>query len=404
MVKSLLNIFIISLFISGITFAQFQKKISQKKNELNSIKRQIEKLETEINKKNEEQKKSLSTLRQIDRQILLLAKFIKKLDKQISEKTGKIKSLEKEIEKTGAKINRLKSDYSKYIVWLYKQGENSTLKLLSNANSVNQALLRYKYLQSISEKNEKILNELNELKAGYEEMKKVAEREKREKENLLASKIKDKAKLELRKKEKSDLIAELKKDKKALEEEIVKKRRAEIKIKTLIADLIEKERLRKKRLYERRLKGEEIPPEEIYDYSNFENFAELNGKLAWPVLKGKIVRNFGENENEKTKTVTLNYGIDIETKKDAAVHAVAEGIVSAIEWIPGYGSVVILTHKNDFRTVYGHLTDIIVEEGDKVSAGDIIGKVNENLEGNILHFEIWNERNYQNPEEWLVKR
>jgi len=34
----------------------------------------------------------------------------------------------------------------------------------------------------------------------------------------------------------------------------------------------------------------------------------------------------------------------------------------------------------------------------------LIGQVNDTLEGSILHFEIWNERNYQNPQEWLVKK
>lgn len=48
--------------------------------------------------------------------------------------------------------------------------------------------------------------------------------------------------------------------------------------------------------------------------------------------------------------------------------------------------------------------DIIVKEGQKVSAGDIIGRVSDSLEGTILHFEIWYERNYQNPEVWLVRR
>ncbi len=392
------------LFLSASSFAQYKEKISEKQDELKDIRRQINKLESAIKKKSEEEKKSLSTLKQIDRQILLLNKLIKKLDKQISVKSKKIKSLENEIKKTERKIKKLRTDYSRYIVWLYKQGENSTLKLLSNAGSLNQAILRYKYLESVTKKNSKILADLEELSENLKEVKAFTEKEKKAKEKLLATKINDKQKLEQRKNEKSAMITELKKDKKALEDEIVKKRRAEIKIKTLVANLIEKERLRKKKLYERRLKGESIPDEEMYDYADFENFSELNGKLSWPVRKGKIVRNFGENENEKTKTVTLNYGIDIETPKDAVVHAVAEGIVSAIEWIPGYGSVVILTHKNEFRTVYGHLTDIIVEEGDRLKAGDIIGKVNENLEGNILHFEIWNERNYQNPEEWLVKR
>ena len=78
--------------------------------------------------------------------------------------------------------------------------------------------------------------------------------------------------------------------------------------------------------------------------------------------------------------------------------------VSAIDWIPGYGSVIIVTHKGDFRTVYSHLGEIFVNEGDKLISGNLIGKVGESLEGNVLHFEIWNSRNNQDPEIWLAKK
>ena len=89
---------------------------------------------------------------------------------------------------------------------------------------------------------------------------------------------------------------------------------------------------------------------------------------------------------------------------DKNVKAVAEGVVSAIDWVPGYGSVVIVTHKGDYRTVYSHLDDILVSEGDKVKTGSLIGKVGESLEGNILHFEIWNSRDHQDPLTWLAKK
>ncbi|MCL6097520.1 MAG: M23 family metallopeptidase, partial [Bacteroidetes bacterium] len=73
-------------------------------------------------------------------------------------------------------------------------------------------------------------------------------------------------------------------------------------------------------------------------------------------------------------------------------------------WIPGYGSVVIITHRDEYRTVYGHVANISVKEGERIKAGNPIGSVNESLEGNILHFEIWSERNYQNPDVWLARK
>ena len=44
------------------------------------------------------------------------------------------------------------------------------------------------------------------------------------------------------------------------------------------------------------------------------------------------------------------------------------------------------------------------KKGKKVKPVRAIGKVNESLEGKIPHFEIWNEKNYQNPELWLARK
>jgi len=103
-------------------------------------------------------------------------------------------------------------------------------------------------------------------------------------------------------------------------------------------------------------------------------------------------------------TVTLNYGIDIEAKEDNNVRCLAEGVVSAIDWLPGYGSVIIISHNEDYRTVYGHLEEIFVQEGDKVNSGTVLAKVGESVDGEVLHFEIWKARLNRDPELWLAKK
>ncbi|MBZ0199145.1 MAG: M23 family metallopeptidase, partial [Ignavibacteriaceae bacterium] len=140
------------------------------------------------------------------------------------------------------------------------------------------------------------------------------------------------------------------------------------------------------------------------DTEKFSSFSALRGRMIWPLAKGKVIRSSGEDRNKKLNTVTINYGVDIKSTGDMDVKAVAEGIVSAIDWIPGYGSVIIITHKGDYRTVYSHLSEIFISEGDKVKMGTRIAKVGESLEGNILHFEIWNSRKNQDPEVWLARK
>jgi septal ring factor EnvC (AmiA/AmiB activator) len=169
----------------------------------------------------------------------------------------------------------------------------------------------------------------------------------------------------------------------------------------------EEEIRRSKELASKENKTEKTSTSKEYNFnlstSKFASFSELKGKLNWPISKGRIVRKFGENKNSKLNTITLNYGIDIKAAGDLSVKCIAEGVVSAVEWLPGYGTVLIISHNGNYRTVYGHLSEIYVNEGDKIQAGGVIGNVGESLEGNILHFEIWSARQNVNPELWLRK-
>ncbi|MGQ9644700.1 MAG: murein hydrolase activator EnvC family protein, partial [Ignavibacterium sp.] len=133
------------------------------------------------------------------------------------------------------------------------------------------------------------------------------------------------------------------------------------------------------------------------------SFADMKGNMIWPVNRGKIVSHFGEQRNKKLNTVTVSYGIDILARGDLSIKIVADGVVSAVEWLPGYGTVIIVSHKDGFKTVYGHLAEVYVNEGDRLKTGSLIGKVGESLEGNILHFQIWNGRQSVNPENWLKR-
>lgn len=396
--------FILILFVPIIVSAQFKEEIDTKNTELESLRNNITKLEKELSGLSKEEKNNLSVLSKIDKQNLLLSRSIKNLEKEEKEKENQIVKLEKRISSLQKQIGKLQKEYSDYLVWLYKQGENSLLKYLFNAESFNQAVIRYKHLEYVHKESEKTVNKLNDAKEELNNSIAKLEVEINDKIKIINQKSAERKKLLERRTERSNILAKLKKNKENVINEIDDKRKMEIAIKQMISDLIEKERERERRLRTEKLKGNIENFEELFNYSSFEKFAELKGSLNWPVKNGKIGRDFGENKNDITNTVTLNYGVDLITIGDKEVYAVAEGIVSAIEWIPGYGSVVIITHRDNFRTVYGHLSDINVLEGNKVVAGDIIGRVNESLEGNILHFEIWNERNYQNPQEWLVKK
>ncbi len=425
MVKSglLLNIIAISLFVTISNLGQSGGLIKNKKNELDNLKNEISTLENQLKLKNAKEIENYDALDNYNHQSFLLHRIINALINEDEQKTNEIKETESNIQQLSDEIQALKRNYAKYLIATYKRGPINEWESVLNSKSFEQAILRYKYLQKFSKQR---IKDIASLKSKQNELineKAILENERKEKEQLANQKQSEEDELNQKRIVRKKILNSIRHDKEFLKSEIAAKKNAEIKIQNLISRLIEEETkrraeelalLKSKKAFNTnpslKKMNAESSDENLKSYSidlstsGFSSFSSLKGRLNWPVEQGRIIKEFGENRNEKLNTVTLNYGIDIKTNPEEEVRSVADGVVSAIDWIPGYGSIIIITHKGDYRTVYSHLANIFVKEGDKVKLGTTIGKVGESLEGNILHFEIWNQRNKQNPEIWLARK
>ena len=414
-------LFFYAFFLLGSVLPQ-QKEIADKQTELGGLREQIESIERELKDIGHKEKQNYNVIEKYSKQNHLINKLINNYRTDVREKEKEITSLQKEIASLENTTKKLKDNYAKYISSVYKGTYKSDLMYILDAESLQQAVLRYKYLQEFSSQRKKDLEKIKRNKEQLVEARIRLNKERATKNDLLSVKEKEEKVLQNQISERKQIVSRLRNNKSALKKELDAKKMAEKEIRKLITRLIEKEEARKreeaKRLAEAKsatrhtVKGEisskpvddAILPQTFSEVNNLSSFANLRGRMSWPISKGTITRKYGENTNSQLKTVTINYGIDIKASGDLNVRAVADGIVSTIDWLPGYGSILILTHKDGFRTVYGHLSSITVTEGERIRPGEIIGKVGESLEGNILHFEVWNQRNNQNPEIWLAKR
>ena len=117
----------------------------------------------------------------------------------------------------------------------------------------------------------------------------------------------------------------------------------------------------------------------------------------------------------------VHHGIDISNPTGTEVVAVADGIVAEAgmghfnEWesITSYGNVVSIEHDVGYQgkklyTLYAHLSEILVQPGQRVNAGQVIGLVGSTgaSSGPHVHFEVRLERNawrsVRNPDLWLA--
>jgi septal ring factor EnvC (AmiA/AmiB activator) len=134
-------------------------------------------------------------------------------------------------------------------------------------------------------------------------------------------------------------------------------------------------------------------------------FGTLRGRLPWPT-EGRIIAGFGAQVHPRFGTRTFRNGVDIEANSGREVAAVHGGHVIYTGWFKGYGNLIILDHDNEYYTLYAHMADIGVKEGDDVRQGQRIGTVGDtgSLEGPRLYFEVRYQGKPQDPEQWLRQR
>lgn len=98
-----------------------------------------------------------------------------------------------------------------------------------------------------------------------------------------------------------------------------------------------------------------------------------------------------------------NPGIDAEVAKGSSAQAIATGKVTGVYVIPGYNTVVIVSHGN-YYSVYGNLASPSVSVGQNINQGQVVGTVaamEDNPSRGSIHFEIWKNREKLNPENWI---
>lgn len=105
----------------------------------------------------------------------------------------------------------------------------------------------------------------------------------------------------------------------------------------------------------------------------------------------------------------MHQGIDIEGWSETRVRAAQSGVVTKVGWLNGYsgfGLVVKIRHERRIVTMYAHLARALVKRGERVTAGQLIGKAGctGSCTGVHLHFQMWERGKLVNPMRYLKRR
>lgn len=418
--------------VSNQAFAQ--KSSAQLKKDKQKIEKEIANTQNLLKKTEKNQKASLQQIAVLRQQINNREKLITALNNEIIQMEEQQELNQQMIGNLQKKLEYMKTDYAQVVYMAYRNRrlmDKVTFILASDDFSQMFRRIRFYtiFSQNVRSQADQIAKTQEELQKKNDEIIAL----KNEKLNLLSGKEIEIKKLETDRRQKAQNAEQLKKQSQKLSAELKEKQKKRKEIDNAIQQAIKAEiaAANAKRAKEAAAKKNSsntsgksgnsgstsssssstsnrsttaitLTPEEKSLNASFVN---NKGSLPWPVTKGAKVSDFGNYAHPDVPSVMIeNHGIDIMTDAGAAVRAVFQGEVTAIMDV--MGTKVVMIRHGEYLTVYQNLASIQVKKGDKVTTKQTIGTVGKNVSSNTyeLHFEIWNNNTYLNPNSWLARR
>ncbi len=394
--------------------ASTDQEIRKKERALQKLRKEIDAYEARIRESEKREKVTLDRIDDYEMQTNLIRSLLEGLVEEESRLQTGIDQTMNNIDFLERQISMLKLHYAHYVASVYRTGRVYDFETLLSSNSLNQLYIRIEYLRRFSDQHRSDLEQIADKKSLLLIEQSLLQQRLSERRQVIADKKHEQDVLAVKTEKRKKALHEIRRDKSAYKKELDRKTKAAQALEGLIADLVERERIRKEHeaelareraRKEREAAGRTVPvPVEETPSPEGLAFARMRGKLPWPVSGGHVVAEFGTQVHPVLHTVTQNAGIDIAVPSGTPIRSVADGEVAMIHWLPSYGNLIILNHHGGYRTVYTHLSDISVIEGQKVKGGTMIARCGDSIGGSLLHFELWKEKDKQDPEGWLRRR
>lgn len=399
---------IISLILIVFTLLVFQPDLALGTrsgwSRINEINGQINDLK-ELRRKAEERKRDLSTqVDRIDLKVDAIEDRISLLDTQIARVSEakmrtalELSELKKELVKRAqeyevaqARLDLQMSLLAERASSIYMNDRLASLALfftfITSSTGLEDLVMRFNLVNYILKGDLRILSEIQEAKAVAEVRRKTVEAKKRRVESLVS-----------RFEHQRLSLSGLKRDETQQRNSV--QREKEYKQKLLTATERDRVAYRER---ERELQAESAQIEAELAAQQGNSASQVRGKLRWSVV-GPVTSYFGWRTNPVLGGNEFHRGIDISAATGTNIIAAASGVVIYSGYRGGYGKCIIIDHGGKIATVYAHQQELLASAGARVSAGQVIGKVDSTgfSTGPHLHFEVRVNGVPQNPLRYL---
>jgi len=366
----------------------YSQKINEEKQRLKKIEQRIESIKDEISNLQKKESGYLETLHKIEKLLQDTGKELQTIERDLELAQKEIKQGEDELifekrtlkEKTKLLENRLRV--------IYKHRLTGYLEILFNSESFSDFLTRFRYIKNILSLDAKVINDIRQQMKKIEDNKMNLEN-REEILSLLKREVeKGKENIEFSIRAKKSIINKINSQKEVYLKSLKELEQSSLEIKNIIERIYKQQEEDSKRVTQKEVPAITLKPKK--------------GILALPV-QGKLISGYGRHKNTDFNTYTFNSGIDISAPLGQVVHAAGSGEVIYTGSIKGYGQIIIIDHGGRITTLYAHLSKILIDIGNKVKKGQIVGQVGDSggVSSTRLHFEVRVEGKPTDPMNWL---
>lgn len=406
-----------------------KKKLDELKNKKESQKEYLDTLEEQIEAVESKAINLQTQVSVVDEEISALNKLLKQLGSEITILEEEIAKIEKKITQTKNNIEETSDLLAQQIRAAYMGSNESTLKILSGADSLASFLTRLEMMKRTSENQKQVIDDF---KAKVTELR-AQEKELEEDKKSYDDK---KTELELKKDEKvekkSELLtkqAEYKKTMNSLEskydeiekyiesldktgnayQSYIKELESERQAADAEIDKILSQYYATSNSQSTTLAGNNANPTTTTKPAGAGGNYTSNASWGWPLGNASCYISSGYGyRSASISGNSFHGGIDIAgggiTGKP--VYASRAGkVITAITSNSGYGIHVLIDHGDGYSSLYAHMSVRYVNAGDTISKGQMIGRVGStgNVTGPHLHFEVRYYGEKKNPANYVKK-